>query len=138
MEHEEFVEQVQLNILRNHALRLSDSETIGAIEAVLQTLAEQITQEDRATLVEHLPPSLQHFWRDAGAAKSLTLDGFFERIAERLSVDLTEATYYARAVLSTLSETLTPADLDTIRAELPAHFNPLFQRGQGDELDMTL
>ena len=138
MEHEEFIDQVQMNIMRNHALRLSEAETVGAIEAVLQTLAEQLTDVDRAALADRLPPALQDFWRDAGTSKSLTLDGFFERIAERESIDVTVATYYARAVLETLSETLAPEDLEMLKAELPARFNSLFQRGEGDELDMSL
>lgn len=138
MEHEEFIEQVQLNLMRDHALRLSEAEAAAAIEAVLQTLAEQITAADRAALAELLPPALQDFWRDAGTAKSLTLDGFFERIAERESIDVTVAAYYVSAVLDTLSETLDSEDLDRLRAELPSRFYPLFQRGEGDELDTSL
>lgn len=138
MEHEEFIEQVQLNILHNHAIRLSRPETIVAIEAVLQTLAEQITREDRGALAGYLPPALQDFWRDAGTSTSLTLDGFFERIAERESISVTVASYYVRAVLDTLSEALSTEDLAKLRAELPARFHTLFERGSGDALDAAL
>ena len=138
MEHEEFIEQVQLNLLRNHALRLSEPETIVAIEAVLQTLAEQLTPEDRMALAGYLPPTLQDFWRDAGTSTSLTVDGFFERIAERESISVTVASYYTRAVLETLSEALSTEDLAGLRSELPARFRSLLERGSGDELNAAL
>jgi uncharacterized protein (DUF2267 family) len=138
MEHEEFVEQVQLNVLQDHALRLSDAQTVGAIEAVLQTLAEQIDEEDRQELARTLPPALQDFWRDAGTSKSLTLDGFFQRIAERESIGVTVAGYYVSAVMATLGAALSTEAFERLQAELPDRFNPLFQRGAADELGSAL
>lgn len=138
MEHQEFIEQVQQNLLQNHALRLSEAETVGAIEAVLQTLAEQLTAEDRIALAESLPPALQDFWRDAGTSRSLTYDGFLQRIAERESISVTVATYYARAVMETLSETLSSQDLASLQDQLPARFSSLFDRGADDELDVVV
>lgn len=138
MEHQEFIEQVQQNLLQNHALRLSEAETVGAIEAVLQTLAEQLTAEDRVVLADSLPPALQDFWRDAGTSRSLTYDAFFERIAERESIGVTVATYYARAVLETLSETLSSQDLELLQDQMPARFSPLFSRGADDEFDLAM
>lgn len=138
MEHEEFIEQVQLNLLNNHALRLSQTETVAAIEAVLQTLAEQLSAEDRTAMARSLPPALQDFWRDAGTAQSLTYNAFFDRIAERESIDVTVAAYYVRAVLETLSETLSTEDLELLRARLPARFSPLFNRGAGDDLNLSV
>lgn len=138
MEHQEFIEQVQLNLLQNHALRLSEVETVGVIEAVLQTLAEQLAPEDRAALADSLPPALQDFWRDAGTSRSLTYEDFFQRIAERESIGVTVATYYVRAVLETLSETLSSEDLELLQGQLPARLSRLFGRGADDELDMAL
>ncbi|MDX1662560.1 MAG: DUF2267 domain-containing protein [Candidatus Promineifilaceae bacterium] len=138
MQHEEFLNEVQLHVLRNHAIRLSNAEAANATEAVLQTLAEQFSEADRATLAEKLPPELQDFWEDAGTAESLTLNGFFQRLAERMSIDVTVATYYARAVTDTLSELLSSDDLDDLRARLPERFAPLFDRGAGGELGTAL
>lgn len=138
MQHDEFINEVKMNVMRNHALRLSDNDALNVTEEVLQGLAEQLPEASRERMASFFPPEMQDFWSNAGTAKSLTVESFFQSLAEQMSVDVTVAVYYARAVFETMSNMLSNEDLAELRTALPSRFGALFERGAGGDLEMTL
>jgi uncharacterized protein (DUF2267 family) len=138
MQTEEFIEEVRMNLLRNHAIRMTDGDIWSAIESTLQTLAEQLEPDDTLHIAQQLPEPFAGFMQPYEARDSLELDLFFERVAEMEAVDLTVASYYVRAVLQTLAQTLNDDDLAQLQSMLPQRFRSLFERGMGDEIESEL
>lgn len=138
MDSEEFVDEVKMNVLRNHAVRLSDGDAWRAIESTFQTLAEQLGPEGTSFIAERLPAEIADVVEPAESRELFSLEEFFERVAELEAVDTTVASYYVRAVLETLSETLDSSELEELRRMLPTQFRPLFERGETDELETSL
>lgn len=56
MEQDEFIEEVQQNLLRNHAIHISREEAFKAIHATLETLGEYLV--NLTTLSSYLPPAV--------------------------------------------------------------------------------
>ncbi len=63
------------------------------------------------------------------------MDEFFERVNEKEGgVDLPGAAYHARVVMEVLQEAVTKGELDDVRSQLPAEFDPLFEAGSQGEM----
>jgi hypothetical protein len=58
MEKEAFLDAIRLNVLENHALALSEAEAGEAVQVTLQTVAEQLTPDEK---------DIFHFLRAAAA-----------------------------------------------------------------------
>jgi uncharacterized protein (DUF2267 family) len=138
MEREEFIREVQLNVLRNHALRLSEAEAASAIEATLEMVGQQLTPAATRSLAEKLPAGVAELVEGQEMDQSLTPDSFLESVANRESVDLTVATYYVRAVLATLGQLLSAQELDNLRKQFPAELQSFLTRGSDDEVEAAL
>ena len=54
---------------------------------------------------------------------------------EREGVDLPDAIYQARAVISVLGEAVSPGEMADARAQLPDEYDPLFGLGSEGEMD---
>lgn len=124
MQYNEFVGQVQ-----NRARLGSTGETVRAIRATLETLGERITADEAEHLAAQLPQEIGYYLRQADMTEPFTLGEFFERVSERETIDLPDATHHARAVVSVLVEAVTPNQLDHLRAQLPNEYEPLLTSG---------
>ncbi len=61
-------------------------------------------------------------------AEDLSLEEFYQRVAEREGVDIETAREDASAVMRVLGLAVTPGELDDVMAQLPAEFNTLFRQ----------
>jgi uncharacterized protein (DUF2267 family) len=62
----------------------------------------------------------------AGVGEPFSLDGFFRRVSLREGVDLPQAIFHARMVISVLQEAISQGELDDIRSQLPPDYDRLF------------
>ena len=131
MQYDEFVGKVQ-----NKARLASRGETVRAIQATLKTLAERIAGVETDDLAAQLPPELATFLQDIEKTERFSVDDFFQRVATKESVDVPDAAHHARAVMTVLEEAVTTGELEDIRAQLPANYEPLFEAGSEGEMDV--
>jgi uncharacterized protein (DUF2267 family) len=125
MQYDEFVGQVQ------HRARLdSKAEARCAIEATLETLGECLLPGEAGHLAIQLPPEIGTHLREAETTNaSFNLRIFFERVANRESVDFSEAIHHSRAVIAVLKKAVTPAKMAEVQEQLSDEFVLLFQSG---------
>jgi uncharacterized protein (DUF2267 family) len=104
-----------------------------AAEAVLQTLAERIAGGEVDDLVEHLPSELhaplEHGKQEAGGQpRTLSVDEFLQRVADREGVTFDQAAKHARAVLTVLHEEIPDSEFHDLTAQLPHEYDSLLAR----------
>ena len=100
-----------------------------AITATLETLSKRLTGGEARDLAEQLPEELQPPLKQAAEnAEDLSLEEFYQRVAEREGVDIETARLDASAVMTVLGMAATPGELDDVMAQLPAEFNALFRQ----------
>ncbi|GCE29662.1 hypothetical protein KDA_51460 [Dictyobacter alpinus] len=127
MKYEEFIEQVQ-----TRAQLASNSEAGRATRAMLETLAECISKDERYDAASQLPRGLALYLKQPflGISKQpgprpgreCSLDDFFQRMSIREDVPLATAREHARVVMSVLSDALSKGELEHIREQLPIEF----------------
>jgi uncharacterized protein (DUF2267 family) len=100
-----------------------------AVEAVLATLAERISDGEVEDLEAELPanlrPALERGLRESRAAKPMSVDEFLARVAEREGVAREEAEQHARAVFATLREFISGKEFSDMAAQLSRDYAPL-------------
>lgn len=135
MKYDEFIGQV-----RHRAQLGSHTEAEVATRATLETLAERLAGGEAHDLASQLPRELAHALQlpDAGIGAKLTLDEFFELVSGREGVDLPDAAFHARIVISVLTEAVSQGEIKDVRAQLPAAFAQLFKvENEGDLPEIT-
>jgi uncharacterized protein (DUF2267 family) len=105
-----------------------------ATQATLATLSERITAGEARDIAEQLPPQLAPWIAGTGKPEPFHVDEFLRRVAEREGVDIETAERHAQAVFEALRRTITAAEFDDMRAELPKDFAPLLSRGPDIEV----
>ena len=133
MQYDQFVGEVQ-----NRARLPSRGDTVRAIQATLETLAERIAQGEAEDLAAQLPPELGTFLRDVDGSQRFAVDEFFERVAKKENADLPDAVHHARAVIAVLQDAVTAGELDDIRGQLPDDYTPLFEAGSEGEMEINV
>lgn len=131
MQFDKFVGEVQ------HRARFgTQGDAMRAIYATLETLGERLYGDEADNLAAQLPPALGAYLRLARRQESFDLDEFFDRVAERqgAGIDLPQATFHARTVMSVLQEAVTPGEMADVRAQLSAEWDPLFAAGAEGKL----
>jgi uncharacterized protein (DUF2267 family) len=106
---------------------LDGERAMRAAEAVLETLADRISGGEVEDLEARLPlelhPALERGRAASGdRARSMPLESFLRRVAEREGVPPAEALVHARAVLTTLREAVGDEEFFDIMSELPADY----------------
>jgi uncharacterized protein (DUF2267 family) len=100
-----------------------------AVEAVLETLAERISEGEVEDLAAELPanlrPALGRGLRASRAARPMSADEFLDRVAAREGVAREEAEEHARAVFATLREFISSKEFSDMAAQLSHDFEPL-------------
>jgi uncharacterized protein (DUF2267 family) len=114
-----FVEAVS----RRSELPTEQAATIS--RAVLQTLADRITEGESADLAAQLPDELSGYLSaptEAGGGGPVT---FLRRVADRAGVDPAVAEVGTVAVLATLREAVTVDEFEDLVAQLPKGFDAM-------------
>lgn len=133
MQYDQFVGEVQ-----NRARLPSRGETVRAIQATLETLAERVAGGEVEDLAAQLPPELGTHLQDAEGTERFSVDDFFLRVAAKQSADVPDAAHHARAVMAVLQEAITTGELEDVRAQLPDSYTPLFEAGSEGEMDVNV
>jgi uncharacterized protein (DUF2267 family) len=119
------------------AAALDSERAERATRAVLETLAERLSQGQARDLAESLPPELGPWLGTDSGAEPFDAEEFIRRVAKREDVDRKEAERHARAVLLALSRSVSTEEFDDMVSELPKSFAPLLPRGERVELMPT-
>lgn len=130
MQFHEFVGRVQ------HRARLaSEGEALRATRATLEVLGQRLAGGEPSNLAAQLPEEIGRFLHgDGGAGERFDLDESFRRVGEREGVDLPVAAFHARAVIEVLQEAVSGGEIEDVRAQLPADYDPLFEAGAEGEM----
>jgi uncharacterized protein (DUF2267 family) len=121
MNHDTIVGQVQ------HRARLaSRGDAERAIRATLETLAVRIDPGLANNLADQLPPEIGRDLRTLEAFERIPVDEFYEQVAIREGVDIANAAFHARAVMSILGKGVSRSLIDHLRNSLPADYANLF------------
>lgn len=122
MKYEQFVRQVEARgsfESRDHAEK--------AVRATLSVLGTRLGGGESKDLASQLPPEVGAALPATGGGERFDIDEFLRRVAEQEGAGCSpdEARGHARAVLNTLSESVTEAELDDVRAQLPEDIRSL-------------
>jgi uncharacterized protein (DUF2267 family) len=106
---------------------LSLPEAELALRAVIETLAEHLSEDERRTLAARLPKAVKPWLTEPGAGEELRHAAFFHRVAEREGivvgprdrVALQTAERHIRAVFDVLRLVLLPHEIDELAERLP-------------------
>ena len=110
----------------------SDREAAQQVtQVVLADLGQRLTGDEAQNLAAQLPAELKHPVMEHVAADPVVdvADDFLRRVADHLGegVDPDQARAHVRAVFATLAQSVSPGEIDDVRAQLPAGFAPLFE-----------
>jgi uncharacterized protein (DUF2267 family) len=100
-----------------------------AVEAVLETLAERISEGEARDLQEQLPPEIAPWLGTKSPAEGFGVDEFLRRVAEREGVDVETAEEHTSAVFTALGQVIDAEELEDLRAQLSKDFAGLLPRG---------
>jgi uncharacterized protein (DUF2267 family) len=131
MQYNEFVGHVQ-----NRARLGTTGDTVRAIRATLETLGERITTDEASHLAAQLPGEIGYYLGQVKTTETFSLNEFFERVAKREMLGLPDATHHARAVVSVLSDAVTPNQWEHLRAQLPDEYEPLLTSGSEGQMSI--
>jgi uncharacterized protein (DUF2267 family) len=102
---------------------LDDQRAPRAIDAVLEAFAERIAAGQAQELAAQLPePAAEPLRRSDGPARPIPLDAFVHQVAEREGELDVIAREHARAVLTTVRESVTIDEWQDTLAELPREY----------------
>jgi uncharacterized protein (DUF2267 family) len=124
MTFDEFVGHVQ-----NRAELATTDEALRTIRSTLSTLGERLHGGEAGDLAAQLPHEIGNYIVAADGDEAFSFDTFLRRVASRENVDLPIATYHARVVMEVVDEAVTAGELDDVREQLPAAYQPLFEAG---------
>jgi uncharacterized protein (DUF2267 family) len=122
MKHDEFIERVQ-----DRARLDSGGAAETATRATLETLAERLAGGLPGNLGAQLPPESGRHLEQPGGER-FEIGGFWQRVADRetAGVDVPEAAFHSRAVLSVVAEAVSGDQLQRVREHLPDDWADLF------------
>ncbi len=132
MKYDELISQVQ-----KRAGVKTKEEALRAVEATLKTLAERMSSSEAAQLAAQLPPEIQSYLTDEKTRKRFGLGEFYERVSRRESISSPQVERHARAVMSVISEAVTPGEFQDILDQLPDEYLDLFTFGVNGEYRKT-
>lgn len=122
MKHDQFIGLVQ-----DRARLDSRGAAESAARATLETLAERLAGGLPESIGDQLPPEIgRHLTSDS--VEPFGINEFWQRVADREtgSVDLPDAAFHARAVLSVVDEAITGDQLERAKDQLTPEYADLF------------
>jgi uncharacterized protein (DUF2267 family) len=93
----------------------------------LSTLIQRISQGQAEDLAPRLPAQLRRCAQHPGPQETFDLDGFYNRLENRLGLDRATAERVTRAVLATLWTAVGPREFADMQSQLPGEFTPLIE-----------
>lgn len=128
MRHDEFIGEVQ------HRAKLpsrGDAERVTRV--TLETLGERLPKPE--SLAGQLPPEIgRHLTQGTETFERLTLNDFFQRVADRSDADEPNAIYHARVVVDVVRDAVGDDVIQKMLDQLPGDFRPLFESGSEGQL----
>jgi uncharacterized protein (DUF2267 family) len=99
--------------------------------AIFQVLGYAVAPGELRDMAAQLPRELEDWVEAAGVGRrqALTQDDFVGRVAEVLATDRETARRATEAVLQTLSERISPGEVDDLEDELPGDLHGALERG---------
>jgi uncharacterized protein (DUF2267 family) len=101
---------------------MSNERAVGVARAVLATLAERISPEERLDVAAQLPRELQEPLRSSPAAQQFDAHEFVARVGRRAKLPEPIAREYARMTLTLVREAVGEGEFDDILSELPGDY----------------
>ena len=130
MKFNEFVGQVQ------YRLELpGEDEAVRATRAVLETLGERLQAGQATNLAGSLPMEIDYYLETADHGQRFDHDEFVDRVADRADLDRSDANYYGQVVVGLVSELVSRAEIEEVRAHLPNDFDDLFALIDAEEVE---
>lgn len=130
MKYQDFVGDVQSR------LELPDlGRAVRATRAVLTTLGERLQAGEATDLAGPLPMEVDYHLEAAESGQRFDYDEFVSRVAERATVDESEAAYYGRVVVGLVSELVPRSEIEQVRAQLPDDYDDLFRLIDAEEVE---
>ena len=125
-----FVGQVQ------HRLELpGEGEAVRATRAVLQTLGERLQAGQATDLAGPLPMEIDYYLESAHHGQRFDYDEFVERVADRANLDRSDANHYGQIVVGLVSELVSRAEVEEVRAGLTTDYDDLFALIDAEEVE---
>jgi uncharacterized protein (DUF2267 family) len=108
-----------------------------ATRAVLETLAERLSQGEARDLAERLPDAPAAWLHTTGGPEPFHYDEFLRRVAAREGTDVETAAHHARAMFRALAQSVDGDELADVAAELPQDFAPLIAEARRQFFDVV-
>ncbi|MEU0546752.1 DUF2267 domain-containing protein [Micromonospora sp. NPDC005979] len=122
MNYAEFLEAV------GKRARMPVAEAANVVGATLTTLAEGISGGEARRLASQVPEELRgYLHKDVDFAERIDLVEFLNEVGARAGTDDERTAEGARAVLTTLRETVSAEGLEKLESELPKDFRRLLR-----------
>lgn len=120
-----------IGLVQSRARLASHADAVAATRATLETLAERIGANESRQLAAQLPREIGRFVDGllAATGERFSFREFCARVAEREDCDHAKAIFHARAVVETLEEAVSSAEISQVIGVLPEEFVPLFAAG---------
>lgn len=114
---------------REYAEFESDEAAEETIHAVLETLAERVSKGEAEDLAEELPESYAETLRMPAPRnpQKYSLPEFLDRVERRSDVEHGDVEEKTSAVMSTVADAVSGAELERARDQLPAEYDTLFE-----------
>ncbi|MFP4007266.1 MAG: DUF2267 domain-containing protein [Spirulinaceae cyanobacterium] len=124
MKHDRFIGLVQ-----DRAQLNSRGAAEVATRATLETLAERLAGNEPNNLAAQLPQGiadgLEQMW--AGMGESFDLDEFYQRVSKRENVEVSDAAFHSKVVMTVLKEAVSEGEINDIRDQLLPDYAPLLE-----------
>lgn len=133
MQYSEFIKHVQ-----ERAGVSSRDEAESIIRATIETLADRLSDGEPANLAAQLPEPIKGYLTAPGVAETTykySVDEFIAKVAERASIEPSQAEACAQAVLQVLGEAVSPGEMHDVRVRFPPEYTRLF--GERDERQVS-
>ena len=128
MTFDEFLGQVQ-----NRARLASTGEALKAARATLTVLSQRLFGGEADELAAQLPEEIREYLEQVETPGDFGPDEFVSRVIEIEGVDLPEAIFHIRAVMSVLCDAVSPGEIEDMVVQLPDEYATLFGRECPDE-----
>lgn len=130
MNYSDFIGEVQ------HRLEMgTQGEAVRATRAVLETLGERLQEGEASDLAGPLPMEIDYYLESAHHGQRFDYDEFVERVADRANLDRSDANHYGQIVVGLVSELVSRAEVEEVRAGLTTDYDDLFALIDAEEVE---
>ncbi|PSN19010.1 DUF2267 domain-containing protein [filamentous cyanobacterium CCP5] len=100
----------------------------NAIQASLEVLRNRIVGDEASQLADQLPEEMGQYLRGAEATRgeSFGINEFYQRVAERGSIDIMQTPMQVKAVFLAISHKVSSGEIEDVKQNLPADYRELF------------